>query len=174
MLALAWRYRAQCISVVVQQLLLVAMGLAGLGLAGLGIDVIRHAADPQAAAAPLALGERDAGRLAAAGAWWSGIAVAIVLLALVQSTLRYHTTLVVARLSQRDRRASCAPTCTTSCSGSAFASSTPTPAGSIINRVAGDVQAMRMFVDGVIIEVLTVRAVAGRLSGLHASASTSG
>ena len=36
--------------------------------------------------------------------------------------------------------------------------------GSIINRVAGDVQAVRMFVDGVMIQVLTVILSLARLS----------
>lgn len=50
LLALAWRYRLDCIRVVVQQVLLVSLGLAGLGLVGLAIDVIRHALDAQVAA----------------------------------------------------------------------------------------------------------------------------
>ena len=100
MLALAWRYRAACVRVVIQQLLLVVLGLSGLGLTGLGIDVIRRAAAPQTAAPRWPWGSEistDWPPLLLVG----GISLAILLLALVQSTLRYHTTLVVARLSQQ-------------------------------------------------------------------------
>ena len=84
-----------------------------------------------------------------------GIALAILLLALVQSTLRYHTTLVVARLSQQivvQLRSDVYD----KLQRLSFRFFDANETSSIINRVAGDVQAMRLFVDGVIIEVLTV------------------
>src|SRR5271154_2024596 len=86
MLALAWRYRAACVRVVIQQLLLVVLGLSGLGLTGLGIDVIRRAAAPQTAAPRWPWGSEisaDWPPLLLVG----GIALTILLLALVQSTL---------------------------------------------------------------------------------------
>ncbi len=154
LLALAWRYRTQCVSVVLQQLLLVVLGLSGLGLTGLGIDVIRRAADPLASAPRWPWGSEISANcppLLLVG----GIALTILLLALVQSTLRYHTTLVVARLSQQivvglrsdvyDKLQRLS-----------FRFFDANDTSSIINRVAGDVQAMRLFVDGVILEVLTV------------------
>ena len=97
-----------------QQVLLVSLGLAGLGLVGLAIDVIRHALDAQVAAPRWPWG-------AAVPAAWPplglviGIALAIVLVALVQSSLRYHTAVVVARLSQQIV-VRLARTFTTSCS----------------------------------------------------------
>jgi len=154
MLALAWRYRAACVRVVIQQLFLVVLSLSGLGLTGLGIDVIRRAAAPLAAAPRWPWGS------AISTAWpplllVGGIALAILLLALVQSTLRYHTTLVVARLSQQivvQLRSDVYD----KLQHLSFRFFDANETSSIINRVAGDVQAMRLFVDGVIIEVLTV------------------
>ncbi|HTU27440.1 MAG TPA: ABC transporter transmembrane domain-containing protein, partial [Pirellulales bacterium] len=153
MLALAWRYRAACVQVVLQQLVLVALGLSGLGLTGLGIDVIRRAAEgtavprwPWGSEIP---------------AHWpplpvvGGIALAILALALLQSSLRYHTTLVVARLSQ-DIVVQLRSDVYDKLQRLSFRFFDANAASSIINRVAGDVQAMRLFVDGVIIEVLTV------------------
>jgi ATP-binding cassette subfamily B protein len=154
MLALAWRYRFDCIRVVVQQVLLVSMGLAGLGLVGMAIDVIRHAVDAGAAAPRWPWG-------ADMPAAWPplgvvvGIALAIVLVAFVQSSLRYHTAIVIARLSQRivvQLRSDVYD----KLQRLSFRFFDANASGSIINRVTGDVQAMRMFVDGVIIEVLTV------------------
>ena len=154
MLALAWRYRGQCISVIVQQLILVALSLGGLGLTGLGIDVIRRAADPQAAVPRWPWGSDIPAAWPPLGLV-AGIALAIVLLALVQSSLRYHTTLVVARLSQRivvELRSDVYD----KLQRLSFRFFDANQSSSIINRVAGDVQALRMFVDGVIIEVVTV------------------
>ncbi len=154
MLALAWCYRVDCIRVVVQQVLLVSMGLAGLGLVGLAIDVIRHAVDHGAAVPrwPWGVDMRpDWPPLATV----AGIALAIVLVAFVQSSLRYHTAVVVARLSQRivvQLRSDVYD----KLQRLSFRFFDANASGSIINRVTGDVQAMRMFVDGVIIEVLTV------------------
>jgi ABC-type multidrug transport system fused ATPase/permease subunit len=154
MLALAWRWRGACVRVVIQQLLLVALSLGGLGLTGLGIDVIRRAAAPETAAPRWPWGSEIPANWPAA-LLVAGIALAIVLLALLQSTLRYHTSLIVARLSQQivvglrsdiyDKLQHLS-----------FRFFDANETSSIINRVAGDVQAMRLFVDGVIIEVLTV------------------
>src|SRR5215217_7289637 len=46
LLALSWRYRAQCIAVFAFQVVLLGLGVLGLGISGLAIDVIRHALDP--------------------------------------------------------------------------------------------------------------------------------
>jgi ATP-binding cassette, subfamily B, bacterial len=154
LLGLAWRYRLDCIRVVVQQVLLVAMGLVGLGLAGLGIDVIRHAVDP-AAAPPRWPWLVDVPAHWPPLAVVAGIAAGIVLVAFIQSSLRYRTALVVARLSQQivvQLRSDVYD----KLQRLSFRFFDANASGSIINRVAGDVQAMRMFVDGVILEVLTV------------------
>ncbi len=45
LLALAWRFRADCLLSVVLSLALLLLGLAGLQLLGVVIDVIRHALD---------------------------------------------------------------------------------------------------------------------------------
>ncbi|MBA3685199.1 MAG: ABC transporter ATP-binding protein, partial [Planctomycetes bacterium] len=42
LLALAWQYRGACLLVMLLQIALLVMGIAGLGLFGLAIDCIRH------------------------------------------------------------------------------------------------------------------------------------
>ncbi len=154
LLGLAWRYRLDCLRVVGQQMLLVSLGLAGLGLVGLAIDVIRHAVDPQVAAPRWPWGREVPADWPALGIV-AAIAASIVLVSLVQSSLRYHTAVVVARLSQRivvQLRSDVYD----KLQRLSFRFFDANASGSIINRVTGDVQAMRMFVDGVILEVLTV------------------
>jgi ATP-binding cassette subfamily B protein len=154
MLALAWRYAGSCTWVVVQQFFLVALNLSGLGLIGLGIDVIRHAVERDAAPARWPLGlspPTDWPPLATIGA----IAVGVFLLAIVQSSLRYWSAVSAGRLVQKivvqlrcdvyDKLQRLS-----------FRFFDANQSGSIINRVAGDVRAVSMFVDMVLIEMLGV------------------
>jgi ATP-binding cassette, subfamily B, bacterial len=154
MLALAWRFRAGCLQILAQQTVLVTLGLSGLGLTGLGIDVIRRAVDRDAAAPRWPWGIQPP-------ADWSPMAVValiaglIALLAIAQASLRFHDAVTASRLAQRivvrlrsdiyDKLGQLS-----------FGFLQANPSSAIINRVAGDVQSMRMFVDGVIIEVLAV------------------
>ncbi len=154
MLALAWRFRFGCLQILAQQTVLITLGLGGLGLTGLGIDVIRRAVDPQAAAPrwPWSLEPPASWSPLAVVAFISGL---IALCAVAQAALRFHDATTAARLAQRivvklrgdiyDKLGQL---------GFRFFQANPSSA--IINRVAGDVQSMRMFVDGVIIEMLAV------------------
>lgn len=152
LLGLAWQYRAGCLLVLSQQLLLVGFTLGGIGLTGLGIDFLRHRLDPSAPAPHWPLGLEPA---------WStrttlaAIAVSIAVVALLHSILRFQSIVSASRLVEaivvrlrsevydKLQRLS-------------FRFYDANETGSIINRVAGDVQAARMFVDGVVIQVLGV------------------
>ena len=153
-IALAWRCRRGCLRVVVQQLLIVVLSIGSLGFTGLGIDVIRHAVDPQSGAVhwPLNLSPASDASAIATVAW---IASAGLLLAGLQTVLRFCSAVTLARLTQQivlqlrvdvyDKLQRLS-----------FRFFDSNPSGSIINRVAGDVQSVRTFVDGVIIQVLSV------------------
>ncbi len=152
MLALGWRYRAGSLLVLAQQCTLVLLTLAQLGLAGLGIDVLRRSAQPDVTVnwplgwqPPASWGTLAQVELIAAGIlisaisfslmrYWSIVSAAVLMQRLVVQ-LRTDVYDKLQRLSFR------------------FFDANQT--GSIINRVAGDVQAVRMFVDGVIIQVLS-------------------
>jgi len=154
MLAFGWRYRATCVQVLCQQAVLVVMTLCGLGITGLGIDFIRHSVDPSVAAPRWPLD------IAPPSNWQpltvvAAIAGSILLLALLQSTLRFHDAMVMGRLVQRivvQLRSDVYD----KLQRLSFRFFDANESGSIINRVAGDVQAMRVFVDGVVIEVIAV------------------
>ncbi len=154
LLGLGWRYRVGCLRVLFQQTLLVLLNLFGFGLTGLAIDVIRHAVQPTAAAPHWPLG------LTPPEHWTplttvAAIAGVVLLMALAQSAIRYRCTLLVGRLVQgivADLRAAVYD----KLQRLSFRFFDANASSSIINRVAGDVQAMRMFVDGVLIEVVAV------------------
>ncbi len=140
--------------VLVLNLLLVGLGLAGLSFTGLAIDVLRHAMQPTSVPPvwPFGLPPPDN---------WSAMAVVVLVASLIlgmaalQATLKYVTAVVSAILSQsiviqlrtdvydKLQRLS-------------FRFFDAHDSSSLINRVAGDVQAVRGFVDGVILKVLTV------------------
>jgi ATP-binding cassette subfamily B protein len=153
LLGLAWQYRLGCIHVVSEQALLVVLALAQLGLTGLGIDVIRLHVLPGSSPVRWPFGWTPSG--------WSPlgqvalIAGTIFGLALVHAALRFRAAVTVSNLVLRivvrlrtqvyDKLQRLS-----------FRFFDANQSGSIINRVAGDVQAVRLFIDGVIIQVLTV------------------
>ncbi len=152
MLALGWSYRWPCIKVLIWQVIVVGMSLSGLGLTGLGIDVIRHAVDPHAAPPNFRFGLRPP-------ADWTpmqtvvAVAVALMVVALLQAVIRYYATMSQARLVQaiiiqlrsqvydKLQRLS-------------FRFFDANESASLINCVTADVQAVRVFVDGVLIETI--------------------
>jgi ABC-type multidrug transport system fused ATPase/permease subunit len=154
MLRLGWRYRAACVVVVALHIALVVLNLSGLGLTGIGIDFIRHQVTSSGRAPSWPFG-------IAPPADWSAlsivtaIAAAVLALALLNAVVRYVTAIAVAYLSQRvliqlrsDVYAKLQRL--------SFQFFDGNDSSSIINRAAGDVQAVRTFVDGVIVKVLTV------------------
>ena len=154
LLEFGWRYRGGCLQVLVQQLSLVLLSIGALGFTGLGIDVIRHAVSPDSAPPQWPLGwQPPANWTAIATVAW--IAAVTLVTAFVHAMLRYRAAVTLARLTQQivlqlrvevyDKLQRLS-----------FRFFDNNASGSIINRVAGDVQAVRMFVDGVIIQVLTV------------------
>lgn len=154
LLALAWRHRLGCIRVLVEQALLVALALAQLGLTGLGIDFIRSQVDRSSGPAHWPFS------LAPPGNWTSmatiGLIAGVVLVAaVVQALLRYRAAITMSNLVLRivvDLRTAVYD----KLQRLSFRFFDANQSGSIINRVAGDVQAVRMFVDGVVLQVLIV------------------
>ena len=151
LLALSWQYRAQCLLVFVLQLVLLVLGVAGLGLTGVAIDVVRRAIDPAAMPPQWPLGLTppvdwsEIQRLFAIGglvltmaatralmSYGYAVAVGKVVHLRLVPELRTRVFDKIQRLSFRfyDEHAT----------------------GSIINRVTGDVQSVRAFVDGVLLQ----------------------
>src|SRR6516162_7517392 len=153
MLALSWRYRWGCLRLLALQGLLLWTALAALDLSGVGIDAVLFHAKAAARPAVYPFGftpPTDWSPLAEVAA----IAVAILLLAVVRGALNYayavdsgkliHERIVVDLRSQvydKMQRLS-------------FRFFDANSTGAIINRVASDVQSVRAFVDGVMIQLV--------------------
>lgn len=153
MLALSWRYRWGCLRLLAQQGLLLWTALAALDLSGVGIDaVLFHAgAANRPAVYPFGFTPPTAWSPLAEVAL---IAVAILLLAVARGSLNYiyavdsgkliHERIVVDLRSQvydKMQRLS-------------FRFFDANSTGAIINRVTSDVQSVRAFVDGVLIQLV--------------------
>ncbi|MBC8113330.1 MAG: ABC transporter ATP-binding protein, partial [Candidatus Saccharimonas sp.] len=154
MLGLGWRYRGRCLAVLALNFSLVALNLSGLSLAGLGIDSLSETLLPGNPAPGWPFGWRPPSE-------WTPmtrvvfIAGLVLIVAVVQAALKFIAAVAGAALSQRiliqlrtdvyDKLQRLS-----------FRFFDTHDSSSLINRVAGDVQAVRGFVDGVILKVLTV------------------
>jgi ATP-binding cassette subfamily B protein len=155
LLALAWRFRSDCLLSMLLSLALLLLGLVGLQLLGVVIDVIRHALDPLQRTPIYPFG------------WlpprtWTPLRIvtalsgAIVLQALLRAWLTYEYNMVTARLTQgkivpglRDRLYARLQLLS-------FRFFDVHGSSSIFNRVTGDVQNTRLFVDGVVLQGLNM------------------
>lgn len=154
LLGLAWRYRRRSLLVLAQQATLVALSLAALSLTGLGIDALRHWVDPQSDPPhwPFGLQPPEA---------WTPIAItallaaAILSLAALHALLRYVASMSAGHLVQ-DVVVDLRSQVYDKLQRLSFRYFDRHRTGSIINRVAGDVQAVRMFIDGVVVQTLSV------------------
>jgi ATP-binding cassette subfamily B protein len=155
---LAWRYRSKCLEVLGIQLVLLTLGLAGLNLTGVGIDYIRYilgqehpskatpAIDPPQLPfdmdLPLAWGPARVIFL---------IALCVLFLAAVRAALNYTYTISINRLVQQRLVVDLRAEIYEKLQRLSFRFFDANTTGSIITRVTGDVQSVRMFVDQVLI-----------------------
>lgn len=152
LLRLGWGYRWLALRSVLMQSVLLAMALGGMGFLGLGIDVIRHDIVADAKPPQWPLGYEPP------SAWPPMMRVAVVAgmvlgIAAVRFFFDRYATIWKAELVQEivvDLRSAVYD----KLQRLSFRFFDANESGSIINRVTGDVQAVRMFIDGVMIEVL--------------------
>lgn len=154
LISVGLEYRAPAAAMVLLNLMLVGLTLSGLGITGLAIDYIRHEVDPTAVPPRWPFGwEPPTGTPPFMVVCW--LAGSIFGLALVGAALKYGSSLAGAALSQRvlirmrtdvyDKLQRLS-----------FRFYDAGESSSIINRAAGDANAVRNFIDGVMIRMLTV------------------
>lgn len=149
---MTWQYKRGAITVVLLQMGLLAMTLSGLGLVGLGIDVIGEGVGASGKAAQWPLGFEPP-------AQWSAmtqvlvIAGAVFVIALLRFGLEQRA-MVFKALLVRDIVVDLRNAVYNKMQRLSFRFFDRNESGSIINRVTGDVQAVRQFIDGVMIEML--------------------
>lgn len=153
LLRLSWQYRWGCIKVLSLQMVLLAMGLSGLGLTGLGIDIIRHEAQPTTKAPSWPFGLTPPEN-------WSAmqkimlVAGGILAFAVLRSALNGLYQIALAGLLQGKIVVELRAKVYNKLQRLGFRFFDDNATGSIINRVTGDVQRVRMFVDGVVMQVI--------------------
>jgi len=153
--ALAWQFRANCIWSALLSLLLLLLGILGLQLLGVVIDVIRHELHPNLPAPVYPLNwhppaDWSALRIAAA------LAFAIVVQALVRAPINYAYNMVTARLTQGEIVPALRSQIYAKLQRLSFSFFDVHGSNSIFNRVTGDVQNTRLFVDGVLLQGLNM------------------
>jgi ATP-binding cassette subfamily B protein len=161
--ALAWRFRKDCLWSLGLSVALLLLGLAGLQLLGEVIDVIRHALDPALPPPKYLFGWNPP------SAWSAlqivtALSLAIVAQALLRAVLTYAYNMVTARLTQGEIVPDLRAQVYAKLQRLSFSFFDVHGSNSIFNRVTGDVQNTRLFVDGVLLQgmnmVLTLAAYA--------------
>ena len=147
---LAWRYRLHCLQVLGLQLLLLVMGIGGLSFTGLGIDYIRHKLDDTP------MGDNVL-HVALPMAWAPlqvlGLLAGLILgLALSRALLNYVLAVSINKLVQQKLVVDLRGEVYDKLQRLSFRFFDANSTGSIITRVTGDVQSVRMFVDQVMIQ----------------------
>jgi ATP-binding cassette subfamily B protein len=161
--ALAWRFRADCVWSVVLSLILLLLGIMGLKLLGVVIDIIRQALNPALPPPVYPFGWNPP-------VGWSAlqivtaIAVAIMVLAMLRAALTYLFNMITARLTQGEIVPALRAQLYAKLQRLSFSFFDVHGSNSIFNRVTGDVQNTRLFVDGVLLQgvnmILTLTAYA--------------
>jgi len=157
MFGLAWRYRARCLQVLGLQLVLLTFGLSGLGFTGLGIDYIRHVLSQRGTIASVVPFPRGPFGLSLPGNWQPDrvlllIAGCILAFAVLRAVLNYFYTVSVNKLVQQRLVVDLRGEIYDKLQRLSFRFFDANTTGSIITRVTGDVQSVRMFVDQVLIQ----------------------
>ncbi|MFO7180750.1 MAG: ABC transporter ATP-binding protein [Pseudomonadota bacterium] len=147
---LALQYRGACAAVFALQVVLLVLGLSGLGLSGLAIDVIRHELDPSAPPPRFPFGIEPPP--------WSPHALLFAIGALVltmagaRALLNYAYSVQVGKLMHLRLVPELRARVFDKLQRLSFRFFDANASGSIINRVTGDVQSVRAFVDGVLLQ----------------------
>jgi ATP-binding cassette subfamily B protein len=157
LMGLAWRYRLRCLQVLALQGVLLFLGLAGLFFTGHGIDyvklVVEAAATPGAPTPTFHL----AGLPAPPASWpplalIAAFAGCILALAVLRAGLNYVYSIAINVLVQRHLVVDLRTELYAKLQRLSFRFFDANTTGSIITRVTGDVQNVRMFVDQVLIQ----------------------
>ncbi len=157
MFGLAWRYRSRCLQVLGLQLVLLTLGLSGLSFTGLGIDYIRHVLSKRGVISSFVPFPEGKLGLNLPANWEPGqvlllIAGSILGLAIMRAVLNYIYTIAVNKLVQQQLVVHLRGALYDKLQRLSFRFFDANTTGSIITRVTGDVQAVRMFVDQVLIQ----------------------
>ena len=151
LLALAWQFRGDCLLSLGLSVVLLVLGMLGLQLLGVVIDVIRHALDSATRTPVYPLGWIPP-------AAWSplqivtALSLAIVAQALLRAVLTFLYNMATARLTQGKIVPDLRDQLYAKLQRLSFRFIEVNGSSSIFNRLTGDVQNTRLFIDGVLLQ----------------------
>ncbi|MDB4974374.1 MAG: sugar transporter [Myxococcaceae bacterium] len=171
LLLVAWDHAGRCSLALAAQLLLLALSVMALGWTGTALDVVHRQLDPSAATPRWPWGLVPPLELSA----WSQvmlIAGTIAALALLRTLLSFVYGVTVADLVHGQIVPSIRARVYEKLQSLSFRFYDQHPSGSLINRVTSDVQYLRSFVDGVLIQgvvmLLALLVYGGYMFSMHA------
>ncbi len=153
LLSLAKQYRWGCLRLVVLQLVILGLGLTGLALVGLAVDTIAFHAQRQGPPPrwpPLISPPASFTPIATIAV----LAAAVLAIALARAALNYWYAVALARLLQEQIVVELRAKVYEQLQRLSFRFFSSNPSGSLINRVTADVQSVRLFIDGVILQMV--------------------
>jgi ATP-binding cassette subfamily B protein len=154
MLVLAWQFRAGCIKVILLNIALQAMALTGLYSIGLGIDYVKWKVQADGTDPP----KWPFGLQPDADAPYMVVlllvAGAVLVIATVRATLTYVERVTAADLVNRQIVVSLRSKVYDKMQRLSFRFFDANATGTLINRVTGDVQAVRMFIEMVVVQTV--------------------
>ena len=152
MLALCWTYRRGCLKVLGLHTFLLAGSVVALSLTGLSIDFIAHRLDPARSAPRWPWGWTPPAAWPPMGVV-ALLAAGVTAVALGRALLDFNVQLATARLVQGEIVVGLRAQVYDKLQRLSFRFFDDHASGSIINRVTGDVQSLRSFVDLVLVQV---------------------
>ncbi|MEM4247985.1 MAG: ABC transporter ATP-binding protein [Candidatus Nanoarchaeia archaeon] len=151
LLRLAWKYRIGTVKALVLQLLILAVSLAGLSLTGLGIDYIKHKASSDSSIIKWPFGIQPPTE-------WTPlnilliIGLLIAIFAVLKTWLSYYYSVIMVTFLQKGLVVEIRAQVYEKLQTLSFRFFDSQSSGTLINRVTGDVQALRLFIDGVLLQ----------------------
>ncbi|HRR06766.1 MAG TPA: ABC transporter ATP-binding protein [Victivallales bacterium] len=155
LIKLSWKYKAGCFKTIFIQILLLVTALSGLKFTGLGIDFIRKNYDPKAPEPvwPFGLSLPQNWSFLESLLFITGLAIAF---SLIQYLLNYYDKMNRARFLQKGLVVDLRSAVFSKLQRLSFRFYDSNESAALINRVTSDVQSVRLFVDGVIIQAVSI------------------
>jgi len=153
LLSIAWSYRSDCLQLLGLQLAVVILTVAVIALAGVGIDFIRHCAD-RTIAAPALPFFVPSGSTDKAGIVW--LALGILAAALLRAAISFVFGLVSVRFLHGRIVVNLRAQVFAKLQQLSFRFFDSNASGSIINRVTSDAHAVRIFIEGVLLQLAII------------------
>jgi ATP-binding cassette subfamily B protein len=153
LLGIAWSHRTDCLQLLGLQLILVVFTVAVFVLTGIAIDFIRHCADANVPAPSLPFFiPKDSDNVATL--WW--LSGGIVIVALLRAALSFVFGLVSVRFMHGRIVVNLRAQVFAKLQQLSFRFFDSNASGSIINRVTSDAHSVRIFIEGVLLQLAII------------------